>query len=109
MAANQEWCACRYCRRDMPGNHHPSCPLAGPIGPLTDKALRLWQSGWFDGFYQTEWDDEGNEFGIPPRSNHPAYKLGWQIGEYDLEVAVEQAEYRNRGYEGGDDYQKLIF
>ncbi len=109
MVANQEWCVCRYCRHDMPGNHSSRCPLAGPIGPLSDQAIRLWNAGWSDGYNKTEWDDEGYEYVNSPRSTHPAYRLGWAIGEDDLEIEVQHAYERNYDYVSGEEYPTRIF
>lgn len=109
MVANQEWCVCKYCRRDMPGTHSLRCPLAGPIGPLSERAIRLWNSGWYDGYYKLSYDDDGYEYVNPPRSNHPAYMLGWAIGEGDLEIEVERAVEQNYGYESDDEYPRIMF
>ena len=107
MVANQEWQQCKYCRHEQPGGHDVCCPLVGPIGSLSERKIRFWNLGWYDGQYK-DWPDADLEMD-PFITRHSAYKLGWRIGEWDMETSVEQAVELNSGYMSDEEYPKLIF
>lgn len=89
---------CWYCRKEQPdAGHHVACPLAGPIGPLSDKKIRGWNKGYDLGLGDSHDEDDTHVFSRQVYNySSQSYILGYDLGRYECETAVCRAV--------GDDY-----